>query len=202
MAMARFTKLVEDLSETFRRSGAGALHYFHTDHFEPWRSMRGRIDVSEPNGADIVDFLERTSKLDYARRLTLFLKPPFRLAVSGPGVRSADGDGVGFLPLTAKEEALHDLALGHIAASSHELQVHLHHEYYTNNEMYATQAKYNKTEVLRDYLAEKTTPALDEARFKLLIDMTLEYYRRGSGLDFKRWFFVHGMWALNGSDRD
>jgi predicted RNA methylase len=164
--------------------------------------MRGRIDVSEPNGADIVDFLERTSQLDYARHLTLFLKPPFRLAVSGPGVRSADGDGVGFLPLTAKEEELHDLALGHIAASSHELQVHLHHEYYTGNEMYATQARYNKTEALREYLAEKTTPAQDEARFKLLIDMTLEYYRRGSGLELRRWFFVHGMWALNGSDRD
>lgn len=200
--MARFTKLVEALSETFRRSGARDLHYFHTDHFEPWRSMSGRIDVSEPNGADIVDFLEQTSKLDYARRLTLFLKPPFRLAPSGPGVRSAEGDGVGFLPFTAKEAEIHDLALGQIAKSSHELQVHIHHEYYTNNEMYATQGKYNTNEVLRAYLAEKTTRAQDEARFKLLVDMTLESYRGGTGLDFKRWFFVHGMWALNGSDRD
>src|SRR5665213_3350373 len=164
--------------------------------------MHGRVDVSEPNGADIADFLERTSKLDYARRLTLFLKPPFRLALSGTDVRSVEGDGVGFRPFTAKEAELHDLALGHIAKSSHELQIHLHHEYYTSNEMYATQAKYNRTESLREYLAEKTTPAQDEARFQLLIDMTLESYRQGSGIDFKRWFFVHGMWALNGSDRD
>ncbi len=200
--MARFTKLVAELSEVFRRSGAHSLCYFHADHYEPWRSMAGRIDVSEPNAADIVDFLDQTSKLEFARRLTLFLKPAFRLAPSGEGVRSTEGDGVGFKPLTPQEEKIHDQALAEISKSSHELQVHLHHEYYTKNEMYSTQAKYNRDERLRQYLTEETTKELDEARFKLLIDMTLESYRRGTGLPFDRWFFVHGMWALNGSDRD
>jgi 2-polyprenyl-3-methyl-5-hydroxy-6-metoxy-1,4-benzoquinol methylase len=200
--MARFTKLVESLSETFRRSGARELVYFHCDHFEPWRSMRGRADVSQPNADDIADFLDQTARLEYARRLSLFLKPAYRLAPAGPGVRSADGDGVGFLPLTSKEAAIHDQTLAEIAKSSHELQIHIHHEYYTRNDMYSTQEKYNRDEKLRSFLANKTTKELDESRLRLLLDMTLEDYRRGTGLPFDRWFFVHGMWALNGSDRD
>jgi 2-polyprenyl-3-methyl-5-hydroxy-6-metoxy-1,4-benzoquinol methylase len=200
--MARFTKLIETLSESFRRGGARSLNYFHTDHFEPWRSMAGRIDISEPNGEDIVDFLEQSAKLEYARRLTLFLKPAFRLAPAGVDVRSVDGDGLGFRPLTDKESEVHDHALRHIAASGHELQVHLHHEYYTKNEMYSTQAKYNRDEYSRQYLLSRTSLSQDEARLRLLAEMTLESYRRGSGKPFDRWFFVHGMWALNGSDRD
>ncbi len=200
--MARFTRLIESLSESFRRGRARSLVYFHTDHFEPWRSMAGRIDISEPNAEDIGDFLHQTSQLDYARRLTLFLKPAFRLAPSGGDVRSADGDGLGFRPLTGHETEVHDRALRAIASSGHELQVHLHHEFYTRNAMYATQARYNRDEFQRAYLAEHTTPRQDEARFRLLTEITLEAYRRGSGQNFERWFFVHGMWALNGSDRD
>ncbi|MGI9169237.1 MAG: hypothetical protein ACR2FH_03555, partial [Caulobacteraceae bacterium] len=42
--------------------------------------------------------------------------------------------------------------------------------------------------------------ARDSARFELHLDLSLNAIRQETGLALARWFFVHGVWALNASD--
>ncbi len=184
------------LADIVRRRGVRRVAYFHCDHFEPWRKAPGSASFAE-NADDIVRFGEECAANEFARRLTLFYKPRLYQGRVGRdrGVRLATAqDVIGFVDTPpalrdAAEAAMRTL----VATVGHEFQVHVHHEGWTYNSSHEDPA-------LVAAFARPEIRALDTARFELGLGLTLEAIRRETGLPLDRWFFVHGKWALNGSD--
>ena len=197
-------RLLDDaLSRLRDEAGVDRLSYFHCDHFEPWRWGDGRSGVDQQNIDDVIAYAEAMREIPYARRLTLFMKSPIGASLPGRfrGKR-LPGDEIEFPPMRPNKREMIAPAMRAIVDSGHELQVHIHHERFTRNEWYSTSPDRPENEMFREFLTERSTPQMDESRFNLYIRMTLELFRLTSGLPFRRWMFVHGMWSLNGSDRD
>jgi hypothetical protein len=112
------------------------------------------------------------------------------------------GDEIEFPPMRPNKREMIAPAMRAIVDSGHELQVHIHHERFTRNEWYSTSPDRPENEMFREFLTERSTPQMDTNRLDLYLRMTLEVFRLTSGLPFRRWMFVHGMWSLNGSDRN
>ncbi|MGH6980391.1 MAG: hypothetical protein ACREFC_04220, partial [Stellaceae bacterium] len=170
---------------------------FHTYHFEPWRGIGDKIPAIGQEVVDgIGDFVRTCERIDFARRLTLFYKPHLNYALRrGGGVERADPDDlVCFLPRGEKEERFGRAAMQHVAAdSAHEIQLHIHHEYYT-----ATKSHTEPAAV--EWFAGPHGHRLDAARLELAIRLNREIIARETGRFPDRWFFIHGQWGLNGSD--
>jgi hypothetical protein len=194
--VGRYKPLVKQLADRLRATGISSLIYFHADHFEPWRSVGAGPAVGREVVESIYDFCRVTERIDFARRLTLFYKPHLNYALQrGDGLVRADpADLVGFLPRTDHEEQCGREAMREVVASTaHDVQLHIHHEYYTS-----TTAHIDPAAV--EWFAGPLGRSLDQARLELAIKLNREIIARETGRSSTRWFFVHGHWALNGSD--
>lgn len=194
--MSRHAPLVKDLASRLRGMDVASLVYFHTDHFEPWRAVGGAPAVGQEVVDSIGDFCQVTERIDFARRLTLFYKPHLNYALrTGDGLVRADPrDLVGFLERTEHEERLGREAMREVAtASAHDIQLHIHHEHYT-----ATTAHTQPDAIA--WFAGPLGKALDRQRLELAIRLNRAIMARETGRSTERWFFIHGHWALNGSD--
>jgi hypothetical protein len=194
--VSRHAPLVKDLAARLRGMDVASLVYFHTDHFEPWRAV-GDAPAVGPEVVDAIgDFCRVTERIDFARRLTLFYKPHlnYALRVGDELTRADPRDLVGFLGRTEHEERCGREAMREVAtASAHDIQLHIHHEYYT-----ATTAHTNPEAVA--WFAAPLGRALDRQRLELAIGLNRAIIARETGRTTERWFFIHGHWALNGSD--
>lgn len=194
--MSRHTPLVNELAARLRSMDVEGLVYFHTDHFEPWRPVGGAPAVGPGIVDAIGDFCRVTERIDFARRLTLFYKPHLNYTLrAGDGLIRADPrDLVGFLPQAEHEERFGREAMREVASSSaHDIQLHVHHEYYT------TTTAHSDPEAVA-WFAGPLGHALDGQRLELAIRLNRAIVARETGRSATRWFFVHGHWALNGSD--
>ncbi|MGD9880574.1 MAG: hypothetical protein AB7F22_27895 [Reyranella sp.] len=194
--MSRHAPLVKDLAARLRSMDVASLVYFHTDHFEPWRSVGDAPAVGQEIVDAIGDFCRVTEKIDFARRLTLFYKPHlnYALRTGDDLVRADPRDLVGFLERTEHEERFGKEAMREVAtASAHDIQLHIHHEYYT-----ATTAHADPDAVA--WFAGPLGRALDRQRLELAIGLNRAIMARETGRSTERWFFIHGHWALNASD--
>lgn len=194
--MSRHASLVKELAARLRNMDVASLIYFHTDHFEPWRVVGAAAAVGPEIVDAIGDFCRVTERIDFARRLTLFYKPHLNYALrTGEDLIRADHrDLVGFLRRSEHEERFGREAMREVAGSSgHDVQLHIHHEYYT-----ATKAHTDPKAVA--WFASPLGRALDGQRLALAIRLNREIVAQETGRSSTRWFFVHGHWALNGSD--
>lgn len=195
--MTDYATLRQQLSDRLRRKSLQSLVYFHTDHFEPWRPIGDKIPAVGPGIVDSIGhFHNIAGRIDFARRLTLFYKPHLNYALRpGDGLTRAHPDDlVGFLPRSDDEEHFGRTAMRSLATQSgHEIQVHIHHEYYT-----ATKGHDDPAAIA--WFATSLGRSLDEQRLELAIRLNREIIARETGLMPERWFFVHGHWALNASD--
>ncbi|MGE5268582.1 MAG: hypothetical protein ACM3JG_02795 [Thiohalocapsa sp.] len=195
--MTRRAALLRELAERLRRKELTSLIYFHTDHFEPWREIGARVPAVGQGIVDSIGDFRRTSeRIDFARRLTLFYKPHLNYDMRpGDGLfRAHPEDLVGFLPRSEEEEHYGRMALQELVAhSAHEIQLHIHHEYYT-----ATNGHTDPRAI--EWFASPLGRSLDEGRLELAIRLNREIIGRETGAIPERWFFVHGHWALNASD--
>lgn len=184
--------------------GVTCLCYLHCDHFEPWRFEEGTPAVGDRHADEIEAFVATTAEIPYARRLTLFTKSPLasKLVADHPKAQALPGDEIGFGKLRRGQREAHARGLRAIVASGHELQLHIHHERFTRNDDYSTSPDRPGAATFRDFLLHRSTPEMDRARLRFHIALTLKLFRKATGLPFDRWMFVHGMWSLNGSDRD
>jgi SAM-dependent methyltransferase len=175
--------------------GVHTLVYFHTDHFEPWRMVPERDGGMERCIDDVEKYLVSTSQLDFARKASLFYKANVNYLASADRelIRADPDDLLGFVPRGARDRKIGRGIVAPIVASSHDLQVHIHHEYYT----------FNDTPRDPNTFAYLQTPhgrSFDNARLELAIRLGLDTLREDGGVELDRWFFIHGHWALNGSD--
>lgn len=188
------------LSDILRRRGVDRIAYFHTDHFEPWRILRDRPqDSYDPSNADdILTFVEKTSQLWYAKRLSLFYWPSIgRVIGEREGTLRVPGDSFGLIPRSAVQAETCRRGMQGVTASDHEIQVHFHHEYLTPNAKYCFQYPDHAA-----YFVDPQNGKFHSARYDLALQLTLDQVRGDCGIDLPEWFFVHGMWALNASDLD
>lgn len=184
------------LSEILERRGVRRIAYFHCDHFEPWRPVPNSRTLEE-NADDIIRFAEHSAANEFSRRLTLFYKAHIGVTrnVTSPGVSAIAADDVfGFAPRTPQQEAIFAGAMrGLLSRVDHEIQVHIHHEHHTYN------TSHRNPQVIEMFRRPEIR-ARDAARFELHLDLSLDAIRRETGLTLDRWFFIHGVWALNASD--
>lgn len=186
------------LAERVRQRDIKRVVYFHTDHFEPWRSFERRAVFGPENARDLEAFALAMAKVEFGRKLTLFTKPQlnFGLRSGADMMHASEDDELGFVRRTSAENAAAKAAMRPIRElTGHEFQLHIHHENYTSN---ATVTKAD-TDIGR-YLATAKGAALDSQRFAFGVQQSLKLLADETGQNFDRWFFIHGHWALNASD--
>ncbi len=184
------------LSDIVRRRGVKRVAYFHCDHFEPWRPALGSKSF-EQNAEDVVRFAESSAKNEFARKLTLFYKahvPVTRNVDFADAERAHPQDRFGFIERTPKQVAIFTSAIQELRSRvPHEFQVHVHHEHFTSN------SGHRDPELIQIF-SDPAMAKYDEARVEIAVKRSLAAIREETGLPLDRWFFVHGVWALNASD--
>lgn len=185
------------LREVLARRGADRIVLFHSDHFEPW-GRRGRTPPAEwrARGLDRVHrFAERMRALPHARRLGLFYLPELDIVAARDGVIGVPGDAFGIAPREPGDEAAIRAGFAALPADcGFDWQVHFHHERLTWN-------RRSRAHPFAEAFAVHD-PALDRQRFDIGLAEALRRIRNDTGRALDRWFFVHGLWALNASDLD
>jgi hypothetical protein len=183
------------IADVLKSRGVHTLVYFHTDHFEPWRMVPDRDGGMERCIDDVEKYLASTEQLDFARKASLFYKANVNYLASADRelVRADPDDLLGFVPRTPRDLKIGRGIVQPIVASDHDLQVHVHHEYYTFNDT-------PRDPNIFAYLQTPRGRSFDDARLELAIRLGLDTLREDGGVELDRWFFVHGHWALNGSD--
>lgn len=185
---------IEGLADLLKSRGCESVCYFHTDHFEPWSV---RIDEASARAVDRMAEMARSNP--YARRLSLFYNVfvPYRLDSDGP-IGPADshvpGDRVVFNGRSERHERLtRDSIRPLVEADSHEMHLHVHHEFWTRNTSHFDHP-------VSRWVNACSTSEADRQRLDLLFKLSKEAIAREIGRPFERWAFIHGNWALNASD--
>lgn len=175
------------ISQICKARGVNRVFYFHTDHFEPWAKT-----TSEMAAERLAEFARQTRALPYAQRLTLFYLPHVGYAINE---QDSSKDIVEFVTRSPEEQQLVTAALDTVKrAARHSFELHLHHEQFTYND--SDFGEPHRT------IKQNTTPQKDLERWSRLIDMGKAYFEADLALPLESWAFIHGNWALNGSDHD
>ncbi len=191
--MGNLKQIVVDTVERLRKLEIREIVYFHCDHFEPWDFTNRPHDVVAQS---VVDFADAVTQYEFGRRLTLFYSNPLSAKVSETDdlVRAGPDDALGFVRRSEKDHDVLGAPLRYLRANSgHEIQIHLHHEHFTWTHGMRPSPR-------ATYLARAEGRAFDGARFECAIKQWLACARREFDYAPARWFFVHGLWSLNGSD--
>ena len=193
--MSTYTPARQRLADALKARDIARIVYFHTDHFEPWRSYAGQPSIGARNAGEIALFAEAMQRIDFARRLTLFYKTSYNFGLrDGHDVIRNAGDRLGFMRRSGEETEVANAAIGYLARETgHEIQLHVHHENFTWNTSQGDPE-------IKAWLATPEGRARDDDRFELALKIYLASLEEETGLAFPRWFFVHGHWALNASD--
>lgn len=172
--------------------GIQSIQYFHCDHFEPWRH-----GVRQQEADEVAKFIEKVGQLWYAQKLSLFYKPqisyvPFE-GEAPDDVLAIPNEPFGFRQQTEDQKKIAASCIQEAVKQGHDFQVHVHHEGYTRSSV-------DHAPKIRSWLTKHGTEKADELRLDMSLKLHLSRIRAETGLPFKTWMFVHGNWALNGSD--
>lgn len=183
------------LAEVLKQRGVAKVFYFHADHFEPWGS-----GLNEKTAKAAEHFAQQTRTSPYAAKLSLFYSTyvPHRLEFGGtdqPDARRASGDNVVFYQRSPQQDELATNAIRPLVADGlHEMHLHVHHEWWTRNDSHLDSP-------VSHWVNAHSTGPLDQQRLDLFFSLATAQIARETGAPFSRWGFVHGNWALAGSDR-
>jgi hypothetical protein len=189
-----FERHLKTLNAYLKYSGINKVYYFHTDHFEPTG-----LDHETIVGDEVIEkFISETSLYNHSKRMSLFYRPTFKVMMAddlqeGQKHYKADDDSVVFVEdekTIKSKEILKTLN----EQTEHEFQLHIHHEHFTNSDEIDKDIKH--------YVINDSTSEMDEKRFEKYVKISRNFMRQGLGKSsYNDWFFIHGKWGLNGSDR-
>jgi len=181
------------LNSYMKNSEIKEVYCFHTDHFEP-TSLDHKTIVDK----SVIDqFLSQTKLHNHSRRMTLFYRPTFKVMMENDLSKDqkhykVDGDSVVFVE--DEKTIMSKKILKRLSnKTNYEFQLHIHHEHFTDSDEVDEGVKY--------FIKNDSTSEMDEKRFEKYIKISKEFMQEGLGRPFKKWFFIHGKWGLNGSDR-
>lgn len=167
--------------------------WFHTDHWEPWG--RGIDDAALTR---VERFTAQAGSSDFGRKMTLFYLSGTNYRLKKTSRTPSWHHREELLEAQTRsslQDRLAHHAVGELSTRIDvEFQVHLHHEHLASND-----GEWND---LHRALKRLTDPEQDERRLHYLLRTELDRLRRDTSLPLERWAFIHGMWALNGSDRN
>lgn len=181
---------IDNLVDILKRRNITSIGYFHTDHFEPWSKGTG---PQCRNG--VRRFQEQTARSRFGRRISLFYLDFIPAMLVEPGdTRALAGDRIGFGSISdADWPEVCNVIRPIEQESDHEFHLHVHHERWVRNT-----GNYDKS--MSDWINEHSTPAMDSQRLDRFVGITLNSISAQIGRPMRDWAFVHGNWALNGSD--
>ena len=191
--LSDFRQIVADSAERLRRLEVRGVVYFHCDHFEPWDFSR---QPPERAAEQVIDFVAAVQRVDFARRLTLFYSNPWstRLSEQDDLRRAAADDRLGFVPRarpTTKPSAPRSATSGRTVG------------------MRSRSTSITRTSPAPAACAIRSARPFSTVRGAAAATGCGSNARSSNGsksarreFDYvpERWFFVHGLWALNGSD--
>ncbi|MBY0320959.1 MAG: methyltransferase domain-containing protein [Reyranella sp.] len=182
-------------AEVLKRRGVAKVCYFHADHFEPWGS-----GLNDDAVRAVEHFAQQTRTSPYASKLSLFYSTyvPHRLDLDASGPTDghrAPGDKVIFAQRSPQQEAMITKVIRPLCTEDeHEMHLHVHHEWWTRNDSHFDSP-------ISNWVNAHSTGELDQLRLDLFFSLATDVIARETGEPFSRWGFVHGNWALAGSDR-
>ena len=183
-----------DLVEILKRRQIKCVQYFHTDHFEPWSS-----GINEKNTKAVARLAAMARASPFAKKLSLFYCPWIPHQVDLPGRKSmaghrADGDLISFGFRSAEQEEMAKEAIRPLLSmDTHELHLHVHHEFWTRNDSHFANA-------VSQWVNANSTAEMDQRRLDLFFGLCKTVIGNEIGERFDRWAFIHGNWALAASD--
>jgi len=194
----------EPLTSIIKSRRIKQVFVFHTDHWEPWvgpDNWGKDTDIVGGNIAKIRDFLKESEKFPHSRKQTLFYK--IQVGHIGksewsrfPDIISIENDAIGFRD---PDDGIDTHApvkeiISEIDNSfGHEIHLHVHHERYTRGDYFGYGEEFTKHNLSNNNL-------MDSKRLDLSVQLLLKRMKIELGRPLKDWCFVHGVWALNGSD--
>lgn len=180
------------LGEVLKRRHVRSVVWFHADHWEPWEW--------QPEGVDdialrrVESFNRQLCASPAAQKMTLFYLVgawyDIRTSASSPsGLPTIE-----LLPRGVAKDRRVNAALGELRAqTSVEFQVHIHHEHVVGSD--------GDWSDLHRQVKVHANREQDRRNLDYLLRSELARARADTGLPLANWAFVHGLWALNGSDR-
>lgn len=184
--------MIEKLADVIKRRGIQRVYYFHTDHFEPWSKT---VNEEAVRGVDL--FAQMSRKSRFASPMNLFYHTylPYRLDAELAAKSESGVDAVQIGGRSPQQDILARQAMLPLEAEfGHEVHIHVHHESWTRNT-----GEYSKD--VSKWVNTFSNAELDKARLNRALILTKEYIANDIGRPIEHWAFVHGNWALNGSDR-
>ncbi len=184
---------MDELIQMLKEKGVRRFVHFHTDHWEPFISNWDNWgEAASENAKRILDFISETNNHPYFDKMTLFYNHPIR-TFSTNTIDKKTNDLLGFEPQNRPFWDRYVHAVRKCAEeSAHEFQVHIHHNGITKGDYF----KFSHLDWPDDQDAGKR----DSERLERFIKETLLDMRKVTGLELETWHFIHGLWALNGSD--
>jgi len=184
----------DPLAEILKRRGVNEVYYFHADHYEPWG---GGLSAKSLKGVE--NFRRQTQGSPYGSKLSLFysvyLAYNLDVGTNDDGEsRRAPNDSVVFRRRSEQQNRQITDAIRPLAhEDAHEMHLHVHHEWWTRNHSHFDS-------VVSSWVNANSTDELDQARLDLFFSLATSLIADETGAPFDRWGFVHGNWALAGSD--
>lgn len=184
---------LDAFADTLKRRGCESVWYFHTDHFEPWSTG---IDGANAAAVERMAAMARASA--FSRHMNLFyaVHVPYWLepeeSFTGRGEKLPH-DAIVFGTRNAEQDRLAKDAVRPLLDDGHEFHLHLHHEFWTRN----TSEFDNPAS---RWVNAHSTAVADQDRLDLALFLSREAIAAELGRPFDSWAFIHGNWALNGSD--
>lgn len=166
------------------------MTWFHTDHWEPWGN-----GVNDTTTRRVESFLRQAKASPFASKMSLFYHPGTKYSLKDRHTTSANEDDLlEVVPRSDAEQARVESLIGELMShTAVEFQLHVHHEHLVGSD--------GNWSDLHRRIKALTDPEQDERRMHFALHNDLTALRRDTGMACERWAFIHGLWALNGSDR-
>lgn len=167
------------------RRGVKRVIQFHVDHYEPGRKDRG----GNVMGLEHVNsWLKDTAQLPWGVKASLIYKSMWLTKIPPEAAANRREKGIPVWEVGGTDFGVHSFGedteiVQALVAAQRDFHIHVHHEHWTSGTLTKTPVD-GKTDALK----------LDT-----MLGWLLERYRN-MGVPIEDWGFVHGAWALQGSD--
>jgi hypothetical protein len=178
--------------------GIKKVVHVHSDHFEPFMSAQRMGKEDELNF-----FFNKMKENPWSEKMSLNYIFPLGRTVVGKERNNSEHFGAEndkFLFYLNKNDDYLYKFFDIINKNNMDMQLHIHHERFTKNDFYENRPVEPGNESVFNFISKESTHDLDSKRFEFTVKLYKDMFLKYGGIEKDKWTFVHGCWALNGSD--